>query len=108
MEEGECPLLLSEEVLNMIEMHDVAEAQQLSLSIHAMAGSEGAETIRLRSLVGNQVFIILVDSGSSSSFIHAHMLNKIQCKVTEAPSVAVKVANGQFMYSTQLVPEFTW
>uniref|UniRef100_A0ACD5YQQ8 Uncharacterized protein n=1 Tax=Avena sativa TaxID=4498 RepID=A0ACD5YQQ8_AVESA len=108
LETEECPLRLSEEVLNMIEMHDVATAEQLSLSIHAMAGSEGAETLRLRALVGNQVLVILVDSGSSSSFIHAHILERIRCTVAEAPSVAVKVANGECLYSTQIVPEFTW
>jgi hypothetical protein len=108
MEDGECTILLSEEVLNLIEMNDVAEAQQLSLSIHAMDGSEGAETLRLRAMVGNQVFIILVDSGSSSSFIHPHVLSKIQCTVTEVPSMAVKVANGEFMHTSKLVPEFTW
>jgi hypothetical protein len=100
--------MLSEEILNMLEMHDIAEAQQLSLSLHAMAGSEGAETIRLRALVGNQVLLILVDSGSSTYFIHAQMLDKLKCTVTDAPSVAVKVANGEYMHSNKIVPEFTW
>jgi hypothetical protein len=94
MEPVECPVMLSEEVLNMLEMHDIAEAQQLSLSLHAMAGSEGAETITLRALVGNQVLLILVDSGSSGSFLHAQMLPKLNCAVKEASAVAVKVANS--------------
>jgi hypothetical protein len=101
-------VMLAEEVLNMLEMQDMAEAQRLSLSIHAMAGSEGAETLRLRALVGNQVFIILVDSGSSGSFIHSQLLEKANCTVKEAPTVAVKVANGEYMHSTQIVPDFTW
>lgn len=108
MEDGEGPVLLAEEVLNMLELQDVAEAQLLSLSIHAMAGSEGAETLRLRAMVGNQVFIILVDSGSSSSFIHSHLLTKTECEVQTVPSIAVKVANCEYLYSTQMVPEFTW
>ncbi|KAK1602238.1 hypothetical protein QYE76_018497 [Lolium multiflorum] len=100
-------VLSAEEVLNMLEMQDMAEAQRLSLSIHAMAGSEGAETLRLRALVGNQVFIILVDSGSSGLFIHSQLLEKANCTVKEAPTVAVKVANGEYMHSTQIVPDFT-
>jgi hypothetical protein len=24
------------------------------------------------------------------------------------PSIVVKVANGEYLYSTQMVPEFTW
>ncbi|KAK1678256.1 hypothetical protein QYE76_039104 [Lolium multiflorum] len=106
-EEAEA-VILTEEVLNILEMQDISMAEQLSLSMHAMAGTEGAETLRLRALVGNQALIILVDSGSSSSFVHSHLLTHMQCKVTEAPRAAVKVANGQMMYSTQMVPEFTW
>jgi hypothetical protein len=106
--QDDCPLMLSEEVLNMLEMQDIADAQRLSLSIHAMAGSEGAETLRLRALVGNQVFIILVDSGSSGSFVHSQLLAKTQCTIQEASPVAVKVANGEYMHSTQVVPDFTW
>lgn len=33
--------ILSEEVLNLMEMHDLAQVEQLSLSIHAMTGTEG-------------------------------------------------------------------
>jgi hypothetical protein len=91
MEPVECLVMVSEEVL---EMHDTAKAQQLSLSLHAMVGSEGAETIRLQALVGNQVLLILVDSGSSGSFVYAQMLSKLNCAVKEASAVAVKVANS--------------
>jgi hypothetical protein len=59
-----------------------------------MVGSEGAETIRLQALVGNQVLLILVDSGSSGSFVYAQMLSKLNCAVKEASAVAVKVANS--------------
>ncbi|KAK1650696.1 hypothetical protein QYE76_068501 [Lolium multiflorum] len=84
--EEECPILLSEEVLNLLELQDVAIAEQLSLSLHAMAGSEGAETLRLRALVGDQALIILVDSGSSSSFLHSQLLDRIDCKGTQGQS----------------------
>jgi hypothetical protein len=42
----ECtPEILSDEVLNMLEQQDIAEAQQLSLSIHALAGTDSGDTI---------------------------------------------------------------
>jgi hypothetical protein len=37
----------------MLELQDIAQAEQLSLSIHALDGTDGAETLRLRALVGN-------------------------------------------------------
>jgi hypothetical protein len=108
MEQLDCPLQLDEEVLNMLEMHDIATAQQLSLSLNALAGSESSNCLRLRALVGNQAMIILIDSWSSSSFINAHMLPRIQCEVTEGPPLPVKVANGEVMYTTKCVPALSW
>jgi hypothetical protein len=61
MEQGKCPLQLSEEVLNITEMHDIADANQMSQSLNAMAGSKSSNCFRLRALVGTQVMIILVD-----------------------------------------------
>jgi hypothetical protein len=51
--EEESPEQLSEEVLNMLELQDLAEAQQLSLSIHVLAGTDSGDTIHLRALVDN-------------------------------------------------------
>lgn len=61
----------------MMEMHDLATAQQLSLSLYALASSDGSNCLRLRALVGNQIMLILVDFGSSNSFINANMLDRI-------------------------------
>lgn len=108
MEQVECPIQLSEEVLNMLEMHDIAVAEQLSLSLNALAGSEGANCLRLRALVGNQVMLILVDSGSSNSFINANMLDRIPCAITETTPISVKVANGQYMQTSKIVKDLTW
>jgi hypothetical protein len=97
-----CPVQLSEQILNMLELQDIATA--LSLSINALASSESANCLRLRALVGNQVLIILVDSGSSSSFLNAHMLHRILCITSEGPPVPVKLANGEIMNTTKIVP----
>lgn len=108
MEHIDDPIQLSEEVLNLMEMHDLAEAQQLSLSLNAMAGSESSNCLRLCALVGNQVMLILVDSGSSNSFINANMVDRIKCETTDGPPLPVKVANGQYMYTTKMVPALSW
>jgi ribosomal protein L32 len=67
LEQSEDPILLSDEVLNIMEMHDLAEAQLLSLSLNAMARPEDSHCLRLMALVGNQVMLILVDSGSRAA-----------------------------------------
>lgn len=107
MEHSEDHIQLLEEVLNLMEMHDIAEAQQLSLSLNVMSRSESTNCLRLRALVGNQVMLILVDSGSSS-FINANMVERIQFEVTEVPPLPMKVANGQYMYTTKMLPTLSW
>jgi hypothetical protein len=59
-------------------------------------------------MVGNQILLILVDSGSSNSFINAAMLDRIQCTVQDTIVVPVKIANGEYMHCSQLVPALTW
>jgi hypothetical protein len=103
-----CPVQLSEEILNLLELQDIATAEHLSLSLNAISGSKSSNCLHLRALVGNQVLIILVDSGSSSSFINEHMLACISCKVTDGPAMQVKLANGALVSTTRMVPKLTW
>lgn len=91
-----------------MEMHDIATAEQLSLSLNALAGSEDSNCLRLRALVDNQVLLVLIDSSSSNSFLNANMLARINCETVVAPPIAVKVANGKYMHTTKLVPALSW
>jgi hypothetical protein len=105
----ECtPEILSNEVLNMLEQQDIAESQQLSLSIHALVGTESGDTIRPRAMVGNQVLLILVDSGSTRSFLNASMLPRLQCSAQATTPVTVKLANNELMQCDSWVPNLTW
>jgi hypothetical protein len=42
---------ISEEVLELLELQDLANAQELSLSVNAIAGSQSDGTICIRALV---------------------------------------------------------
>jgi hypothetical protein len=101
------PEQLSEEVLNMMELQDLAEATQLSLSIHALAGTDSSDTIRLRAMVGNQIMLILIDSGSMGSFLNSNMLQRLQCSVQQTTPVKVKLANNEEMHCNQIVPNLS-
>lgn len=108
LEAEEAAELLSEEVLNMMELQDMADAKELSLSLNAIAGKDASETIRLRALVDNQVLIILIDSGSSGSFINANLVSRLRCSVQKTTPVTVKLPNEQFLSCDSVVPDFTW
>uniref|UniRef100_A0ACD5Y7R2 Uncharacterized protein n=1 Tax=Avena sativa TaxID=4498 RepID=A0ACD5Y7R2_AVESA len=102
------PEQLTDEILNMLEIQDIANAEERSISVHALDGTEGAKTLRLRALIGNQVLLILVDSGSTDSFLNANMLDRIQCKVSKTEPIAVKLADGKFMQCDQMVNDLGW
>jgi hypothetical protein len=53
---------ISEEVLELLELQDLANAQELSLSVNAISGSQTDGTICIQALVQNQVMLLLVDS----------------------------------------------
>jgi hypothetical protein len=109
---------ISEEVLELLELQDLANAQlelqdlanaqELSLSINALAGSQSDNTICIRALVQNQVMLLLVDSGSSNTFVNANLVNRLNCTMVEIPPVSVKVANGQILDCDRMVPQLQW
>lgn len=51
---------------------------------------------------------MLVDSGSSTSFISQTMVDKLGLDIEPCTAVADKVANGEIMTSTRKVKEVTW
>lgn len=107
IELAESTEILSDEVLDaMVQMEEPQE--DMLLSLHAIAGSISAKTIQLRALINNQVVLILVDSGSSHSFVNEVLCQKLQLSTTELPPSSVRVANGEFLQCMSQVPDFQW
>jgi hypothetical protein len=90
--------LLSEVVLDALEMHSALNEESCYLSINVVVGTQNSKVIHLRALVNNQVLSILVDSGSSHTFLNVDMISRLQCVVSPAKQMVVKVANGQMCY----------
>jgi hypothetical protein len=80
----------------------------LMLSQHAEAGSEGSGTMKFRTLVGSKVCLILVDSGSSTSFVNSNFVARAGLPAVPVPPVSVKVANGEIMQSNTQVKQLPW
>jgi hypothetical protein len=93
--------------LDLLEAPEPA-AECCHISVNAMAGTESSQSLHLRTMVGNQVCLILVDSGSSYSFINAEFARHVGAAIQPMSSVPVKVANNQVMYSDEMVPGFSW
>jgi hypothetical protein len=80
----------------------------LTLSVAALEGLQPKRTLILQGKIHNQNILILVDSGSPSTFINRSTTEKLQFTFQEAPAVTVIVANGRTLFSSQVVPNLTW
>jgi hypothetical protein len=89
-------------------MEDTLNAEFGSLSLNALAGSEKGEAPRLRALVKNKVMLILVDSGSSHSFVSSSFLVAVGIIPVSAKPKQVRVANGDILISDKIVPQMEW
>jgi hypothetical protein len=98
--------ILSDDVLDALVAH--GDDHDCHVSIHALAGSSKPGTIQFRALVGDQVMLLLLDSGSSHSFVDSALVNKLKCSVTTIPTLKVKVAGGAYMYCDTMVPNMQW
>ena len=94
--------------LDLLEEPAPEEAACCLLSAHAVSGTESANTIRLRAQVGGQVMLLLVDSGSTHSFISDTFATRIAAATQPIPPVSVKVANGQRLVCDRVVPAVNW
>jgi predicted aspartyl protease len=78
------------------------------LSFAATEGILGKRTLRLHGQLSKKNILILVDSGSSSTFISSTAVARLGYKVTAAPTINVTAANGGQLPSSAIVPEVTW
>lgn len=111
IEVGEYGEVLSDDAVRALELLDEPAATESAcclLSANAVEGTESAETIRLRATVGDQTMLLLVDSGSTHSFVNASFAKRITAATKPIPTVAVRVANGQQLQCTEMVPQLQW
>lgn len=99
---------LSSEVLDILAVADSTAEEQYHLSVHAMAGTVDNDTICLRALVKYQVLLILIDSGSTHSFLNSSFLERVSLPLTDMPPVTVRVTNGQQLQCDKMVKHMKW
>jgi hypothetical protein len=100
--------MICDELLQALEWHPNSVEKDYFLSIHAISSTPSSKVIHLRALVQNQVLSILVDSENSHSFLNSAMLSRLNCKVPAAKNMTARVANGQKIFSNQMVQDFQW
>ncbi|KAK6127369.1 hypothetical protein DH2020_038880 [Rehmannia glutinosa] len=84
------------------------QMDEIQMTLNAISGEDGLTTMRLFGQCGEHMLHILIDSGSTLSFIQEATTKRLGCKLTPAKPLLVKVANGQRLVSSQKAEDFTW
>ena len=109
MEMGNGNVILADELLDSLDQEDQhSDTELMHVSLQELAGTEHSNTLRLRALTQNQVLIILIDSGSSHSFLDQSMVHRLSCTTSPIPAQRVKMANGEFLQCQEEVQHFSW
>ena len=78
------------------------------ISFHALRGSPMGQIIKVKGQVGRTRLMMLIDSGSTHSFISETTASNLKWPLTAATPLSVTVANGSRMYNHYKCMGFKW
>lgn len=84
------------------------EEEAFCLSQCVVSRVQGKKTVKLSGMVNKQEILILIDFGSSCSFLCEKTAEQLKCARVPIPPMKVTVANGQQITSDKQVSNFTW
>lgn len=73
-----------------------------------MAGSSGVNAIKVHGWIGKQKLTILIDSGSSHTFISEPLAYQLGCEISDIDPISISIADGSRMPSDKFIPNFIW
>jgi len=76
------------------------------ISLNALEGVTGLNTLRVTGKVEKQPLVILVDSGSTHNFINNHVADRLHCNLTNIKALTVQVADDGIMACTFVCNNF--
>jgi hypothetical protein len=100
--------VLTDEVLQQLEQEDEKEEICCKVSLQAMVGKDNENNMVISATMSKQTLVMLIDSGSSSNFISAHMVHQLELVEVVCSPVKVKVANGETMVCDRMVRGVEW
>jgi hypothetical protein len=99
---------IPEELLNEMVVDEMLTETFGQLSLNAIAGIEGANSIQLKATVKNKTMLILVDTGSSHSFVSSQFVHMTQLPTLPMPQQRIRLTDGSCMSTTHQVKDLQW
>ena len=70
-----------------------------TISLHALLGTEGCQTMRIIGKIKKQSLVFLIDSDSTHNFMDQSVAKRLRCPIRPITKVQVTVANGDILRS---------
>ncbi|KAF3682691.1 hypothetical protein FXO38_01163 [Capsicum annuum] len=98
-----------DEIEIKVNRDDSTQEVAKAVCLNALSGcTQGVNTIMVKGSLKNKFLIVMVDSGSTHSFIDAQTVKEIGFKPTFSPPIRVIVADGNYMYCISNCLDITW
>ncbi|XP_027060831.1 uncharacterized protein [Coffea arabica] len=92
----------------VIEYQGAQSARGVEMAIHALTGKMTYNTIKLQGLFKGTPLSILVDGGSTHSFVKNTVAQLFPEMVQTIKPFKVKVANGEYLTCSRMIPNMNW
>lgn len=96
---------LSDDVLNELAIEDQLHEEFCQLSLNALSSEDHTSCLKLKARIQDKVLLILVDSGSTHSFISSTFVELAKLHTVPTAPRKVKLANGEWMVTDKMVPQ---
>jgi len=78
------------------------------ISLQALNGIQGFQTMRVTGYVGKKAIQILIDSGSTHNFVDQSLAQRLGCKMQSIQLQPIAVADGSELKCSYICPDFAW
>lgn len=85
-----------------------SEEEEIMVSVHALMGQVVADTIKIKGKVGKQEITILIDKGSTHSFLDQMTAKRLKCEMEYTNPLRVTVADGGKLECNTRCPKLEW
>lgn len=78
------------------------------ISVHALDGCKGYQTMNLNGMVKGKVLQILTDYGCTHNFLNAKLAGRLGCQLVKITTVKVFTATGSGLECKAMCKGFKW
>ncbi|WVZ05912.1 hypothetical protein V8G54_019258 [Vigna mungo] len=88
-----------------IAVQDILSLDAHHLSLNALKGGLGVGTIKFKASIGTLPVTVLIDGGSSDTFLQPRVAKFLKLPIVQAPTFRVMVGNGNYMEFEGLIQD---